>query len=595
MSSSASASQLDHENDDLEFAELMSELTAVAGEGGLESLAQEQARVVQDEVDAAAGWADMKREFARAEAQAQMSLQMNANTAHLQYGQSASNFSLGQGGAHMPPRGPPPGRVTSLEALEGGAGSSPPAPPGMSGRGPPGMPPLPFPSTQGAPTGGNTSPPPPGFGPPMPPHHPPPPHAPMHPMGAPPPPPPPPHGHGHHGSIPPGGAMMHPLGMIVPPLGAPLPRPMMPDVRQYPRGQLMSQFDVRYVSTSQMRALETKDPYQEDYYYHSLVRKREEKKRSEAAGLPGIVELPPLALPQWSETKEMAMKAAAEYKQDVTKRIKNWESENKVLGSTGKSDASRPKALLAISMIQGAEGQEEGESGLRSDLWLARKCIVQAQDALLGVQELRHLMALPGLPPPRRGELVHQVEQVITGLSKSFGVDIVGDASDTASLEKRMNLYMLSKVLEMPRGHRALSRSIPLLRPEQRWALAPSIIAIIFARPPAPSSPALAAEEQLTQSLQMLVGEQKATAPGQMQVPPPPLSGLTRTLELVLAAHRGRPGSLATALGNRWRAELMQAVLKRGMAMASASPPDEIVKQWNTLQAECMQLVAVQG
>jgi hypothetical protein len=46
----------------------------------------------------------------------------------------------------------------------------------------------------------------------------------------------------------------------------------------------MSGYDVRFVTTAQMRALDTQDPYSDDFYFHNFIRKQEERKRREAAG-----------------------------------------------------------------------------------------------------------------------------------------------------------------------------------------------------------------------------------------------------------------------------------------------------------------------
>ncbi len=41
----------------------------------------------------------------------------------------------------------------------------------------------------------------------------------------------------------------------------------------------MSKYDVRYVSNQQMKALASEDPYKDDFYYHTHLRRTEEKLR----------------------------------------------------------------------------------------------------------------------------------------------------------------------------------------------------------------------------------------------------------------------------------------------------------------------------
>ncbi len=53
------------------------------------------------------------------------------------------------------------------------------------------------------------------------------------------------------------------------------------------------------------------------------------------------------------------------------------------------------------------------------------------------------------------------------------------------------------QVLELPKGKRAAIRSIPLLHPDQRWALIPSMIAIMLAKRPSTSADSMKVSKHL--------------------------------------------------------------------------------------------------
>lgn len=85
---------------------------------------------------------------------------------------------------------------------------------------------------------------------------------------------------------------------------------------------------------------------------------------------------------------------------------------------------------------------------------------------------------------------------------------------------------------------------------------------------------AIKAEEALAKELKAVV-----QSPASL-----PLPILRRCVELVMTAHRGR-GSLNAALGSVSRAEVLDAVLRRGGEMSEAEGRDAATA-WATLQAD---------
>ncbi|CAM9518655.1 unnamed protein product, partial [Phaeothamnion confervicola] len=406
-----------------------------------------------------------------------------------------------------------------------------------------------------------------------------------------------------------------PQGLFPPAAGLAVAQPLPP----LPRGLLMTQHEVRFVINSQMRQLDTADPYNDDFYYHNSLRRQQEARSREAAAAavtsgagggagpegprpafaPGRSGMAPLPLPVWQETKEMAARVRTEAQDKVDKRIRDWENENRVLGHNVKSSAHRPRVLVALSSERGHSFPEAfsssdagggGCSGgkpkmFENHLWRARQAVQRANGALLAVQELRHLLNLPALPPQKRAALVAQLQGHIVGLGESLGLDRFvmdklqaeaaskeTDTDGVSELESTLNLQVLATVLELTKGQKLLARCITMLPSDQRWALAPSILALTLARPPAASlksapserhkADAVAAEERLMRTLLGLMQSPRA---------PPPLPILSRCLQLVMAAHRDRRGSLGPALSARPRAEVMHAILNKAASIGNAS------------------------
>ncbi|CAM9681435.1 unnamed protein product [Scytosiphon promiscuus] len=451
----------------------------------------------------------------------------------------------------------------------------------------------------------------------------------------PPPPPPPPPSHFVRG--PPQPQMLHPAmlqqqqqqllqqqqqqqrqrqqGLTLPPgQGKPDARPPLPPIEMFPRGELMTAYDTRYVIMAQMRALDTPDPFNDDFYYHNAMRRKQEKSRREAlmglqpnsnVGAPAM----PMPLPVWQETKEIAKKAKDDQADAVKKRIRQWESENRVLGHQARSDVHRPRALLVLSGAEGAESEEAGgESAsatgdgdapvsegapFETSLWRARLAIQRATNAMLAAYELNYLLHLPTTPPEKKAEVAARLGDVIVDLAVSLGLQrstILQQADgkpapDASTLEASLDLGVLSTVLELAKGQKLLSRCLAMLPPNQRSALVPSVLALTLARAPAASlrnAPSEQAKADAVRAEEALASELKNILQSPASLP---LPILRRCVELVMTANRGRVGSLAAALGSVSRAEVLGAVLQKGGELSEAEG-GEAAADWAALQGE---------
>lgn len=372
----------------------------------------------------------------------------------------------------------------------------------------------------------------------------------------------------------------------------------------------MTAYDTRYVIMAQMRALDTPDPFNDDFYYHNAMRRKQEKIRRDARIGQEVTtrETPPpipMPLPVWQETKEIAKKAKDDQADAVKKRIRQWESENRVLGHHARSDVHRPRALLVLSGA-GAEGEEGGGDVASQDgdvlvsggapfethLWRARLAIQRATNAMLEAYELNYLLHLPSTPPAKKAVVSGRLGDVIVDLAVSLGLQrstILQQADgkpapDASTLEASLDLRVLSTVLELTKGQKLLSRCLTMLPLGQRSALVPSVLALTLARAPAASlrnapseqvkADAIRAEEALALELKNVL-----QSPASL-----PLPILRRCIELVMTAHRGR-GSLAGALGSVSRAEVLGAVLRKGGEISEAQGGDAAT-DWAVLQAE---------
>eukprot|EP01084_Bolivina_argentea_P093306 167832_1 len=379
--------------------------------------------------------------------------------------------------------------------------------------------------------------------------------------------------------------------------------PRLPDIRGYHEGKFMSKYDVRYISNQQMNVLASKDPYKDDFYYHTHLRRTEEKMRV------GYKPLPPVMLPLSNEVKDLVAKHVKDENCMAQLRTRAWEGDHKILGHFPRLDTTRPRLLLLLSEFkeidddEAVDGEEEckkGGAGFTSQLWKARVSIMNANDVLLNVEELMHLLALPDQTAGGRGDLLRHLQGLIDDLGCSLGLprrqqveeeDETNNNMRSRAFESQLDLHLLAKVLELPKGKRAAIRSIPLLHPDQRWPLIPSMIAIMLAKRPSTSADSVKIEEEMFAMVKSLI---LGNAAGLHQ-PAAPLSVVSRCLELILTSHRERKGSLKASLGSISRGELLQAILERGSEVCNNIPRgvlDSEIQSWNRMHVEFVELVS---
>ena len=178
----------------------------------------------------------------------------------------------------------------------------------------------------------------------------------------------------------------------------------------------------------------TVDPFNDDFYFHNLQRKKQEK-AAEAAAAGNMGLSPPpvpagngrMPLPVWKETKEIAAAVKADLRGQEHTRASEFQKDQKTLGMTLKRNTARPKQLLTF---EGAEQGAEAEQGFKTQLWKARRAVGLATDALLRVHELRYLMNLPDLAPQKRAEIMAQFKDDLCSLGESLGLRGVREAGD---------------------------------------------------------------------------------------------------------------------------------------------------------------------
>lgn len=366
--------------------------------------------------------------------------------------------------------GPPPGLLGLV--AEADAASAPAPPPGIPtapqqqpAQAPPGMaPPPPAPPQQqpAAPPGMAAPPPPvPPAGPlppqagPLPPQMMPPPGAgptPPMPQGGPVPPqmmpPMPPPGAGPPPMLPPMMGMGHPPGppgAALPP-GVPPPRPAgqpgrfyfnNPDPRAPPVSlhavstRSMPARDVGYAVHSMIRPLQSLDAYSDDYYHLSLLN------LAMGYAVPGLA-----ARPVGKDVKAMAREMEAKFREGAAARARTFAEEKKSLGTTVRSNASRPKALLntrSFTRPDGGDGAEDESAAttgdyeaeqrrLRVALWRARVAVDRGYSSYLSLVELRRLIGASGGDARLMSDLMPDVRANVDRIHRSLGLSVsVGD------------------------------------------------------------------------------------------------------------------------------------------------------------------------
>jgi len=389
-----------------------------------------------------------------------------------------------------------------------------------------------------------------------------------------------------------------PPRQIPSPLRAISPLQQLPDVPPRappPHGEKMFPQDLCYVYEQCIRGLETDDPYNDDYYCHQYLARREarakrklelEQARLANSGLrseggqgpasPDRISSPNhqimLPIPVWHETKEMSRKMKEAYEKEQTERVRKWEKGNQVLGHFEKATFARPTKALALFINEEEKMDVKSKTGKQlfsTNLWEARASVEKANQCYLSIGEFRNLLEIQQLPPDKVNEIRFQIDRSVEGLESAYGLE-----------EEDIDFSGLGGLLGLAKGRRALARSLVLLPPPSRWRLLPAILAATLQALPAPDkTDAAKSEERLMRTLLEMVEQSRM---------PPTLETLKMCLQTIIALHSG---SLRKALSNIARAALMEAILKKGAVIAQSGSIEE-QESWSSLSNTFLSLAA---
>ncbi len=248
------------------------------------------------------------------------------------------------------------------------------------------------------------------------------------------------------------------------------------------RSKMMKSADIKFVVNKVMAPLEIVDAFSDDFYFLQFALKKNYEQRRMGATSGGRL-IPPLIipLPTWKATRERVKLQLIETKMKQEYRSRQWEEKEKVLGHLTKSDASKPRSVLSISLIDDTEmkrTRDEDQKELRhlfaTKLWGMRLAVQRGHEALSTVQELQHLLSQPVIlgNAAVREELMKDMDRAIKLLSTSVGVNYNLSGYKEVLLEGGL----VAAILQTTKGKKLMCRSIELLDDEQRWALTPVIL-----------------------------------------------------------------------------------------------------------------------
>jgi hypothetical protein len=355
------------------------------------------------------------------------------------------------------------------------------------------------------------------------------------------------------------------------------------------RGDYMSASDVRFVASKVLQALETNDPYTDDYYYLQLQRKRNLTARDLAQHTRPNAPLPPLLpmpSPAWKDTKERIKLQVSLSRQHLVHAVKEWESKEQVLGHRIRTEVTKPREQLALPDMHDIDftdydNEDEGEwkAPFSSRLWSTRGAVQRGYDALFTIQELETLATSPmvGNNPLAMEEIRREMETAVDLLSESLGIlNRHGEVAGQCSLDGRH----VAAIMQTTIGRKLLCRGLKLLSPQQRWALVPVVLARALmaaaaapGQQPVPANPeAQMVECRLLHSISDFISHcyQTHMQGGSLSIASENaalelLSQLRQCVKNVIITHMEKRKQLRdTLLSEKARAELMHLIVQVG-------------------------------
>lgn len=359
----------------------------------------------------------------------------------------------------------------------------------------------------------------------------------------------------------------------------PPPMPIHPPSLPQFKAKIMTPRDVQFILNQQMKQMRNTDPFSDDYYYHVYVQKRSRPGAPHGAHHP-------LPLPSW---KLLPTRNADPRDQEIATRIRQWETERKVLGHFQKSSIYRPRALLNLKGddVEGDDDEEKTSDIVFSTRsWSKRLMIEEGMQCLLSLQDARHILDARGINPqqfhqesnstdPTLIELKRKTALLLVRLAGVLGVDV--DDNGVASCVKEN----LNAVLSVLKGKRLAYRALPLLHPSARYTLLPMLIEHMMDTSSSDAEDE-AVDERLSQTLVVTIMYH------------PPLPSPAVLAECVEVALRGKTTeTLSTVLHNRPRAEVLQALLQKGGAVCLSPEADPNVRsRWTMWQTKFVELAS---
>lgn len=309
--------------------------------------------------------------------------------------------------------------------------------------------------------------------------------------------------------------------------------------RNLPTGEMMKASDVKFVVSKVLQLTETQDPYNDDFYYIQTTIKKHEKRVREAldCNMPPPPPLP-IPLPTWTETRERVKAEIDATRNRIENNSRLWESQEKVLGHTVRSDVSKPRAVLDLSTAEerlarcvppdadpsapslfgdvdplapnahelydaggGCEDDDEDRvNPFTTVLWNMRMAANRGFTALYTAQELHQLLMTPLVAsnPMVRNEILANAQKSLALLSKCLGIKVHKPSSeiDPNSLPVIiLDGALVAALLQTVKGKKLIARGLPIIPADERWTLLPVIVARILQKDPSEQSPEDAAVE----------------------------------------------------------------------------------------------------
>lgn len=292
--------------------------------------------------------------------------------------------------------------------------------------------------------------------------------------------------------------------------------------------------------------------------------------------------MPSAPLPAPIGIKKKLEQAEIRRTNNLEKRAKKWEGEEKVLGHISKSNVSKPRALLAIpTMKQESADLAEEEEKLRNELWAARVLIDKGMLALLDLQELQRIIKDNRVNPDKKESLMRGVRTHIKILESCVGItEDVQEAGENKEGEevgqptKSFDANTLASVLKLPKGMQLVARTIEtgILPHASAVTILPSALAELLSEKREESWAAnkVNMEERLLNAF-----ERGIVTISQPEIPGSVLKNIVRS---VCAQHEGESTMKDAIATGRRRAEIMHTIMKRGGEVCEGD------QEWESLE-----------